>query len=371
MKKHQEILLFAQKHAKDLRKWKGSTDYEQKKCFPMFSKMEKYQIAACYFLSITKMEEMCRLLKVNEDKLIYQINYPDYRTFSIEKKRGGKREISVPNETLKEMLRRLNNYLQAYYKWIRPACVYGFVTAPSYGEKYCNIAENARNHIDKKFVLNIDLKDFFSNISGKRVKELFDSEYFIFPKSIATAFSLLVIYQGRLPTGSPTSPVISNFICLGLDADLEDFCNKNGLTYSRYADDLSFSSDEPITEDITIDLMMIIHQNGFVVNPKKIHRKTNNQQQIVTGLVVNEKVNIRRALLKKIRAMLHDLTQNGVAVASENHFGHFAYHDMRYHYKFLNKLGGYIDFVGQIRGKDDGMYLIMKRDYEKFLVGLK
>lgn len=224
MKKHQKILLFAQKHAKDLRKWKES--YEQKKHFPMFSKMENYQIKACYFLSITKIEEMCRLLKVNKGNLFYQINYPDYYTFSIEKKRGGKRQISVPNETLKEMLRRLNNYLQAYYKCIRPACVYGFVTAPSYGEKYCNIAENARNHIGKKFVLNIDLKDFFSNISGKRVKELFDSEYFIFPESIATAFSLLVIYQGKLPTGSPTSPVNSNFICLGLDAELEDFCKK-------------------------------------------------------------------------------------------------------------------------------------------------
>lgn len=360
MKTYQELLYLAQTQKENIRIWYRLTDEKKKKI--KISDMEMHQMWALCFLSTTNEKELCEILNISFGDLSRIINQPDYRVFYIPKKRGGKREINVPNFDLKILQSRLNYFLQTYYLSIKPKEVYGFIINPNDTQKYCNIVENAQNHIGKKYLLNIDLKDFFPNISGNRVRKLFESEYFCFSKSIATALSLLTIYEGKLPIGSPTSPVISNFICLDLDKELANFCKYNGLTYSRYADDLSFSSNAEISVEIIEKIKEIIVKNNFIVNTKKIHKKSNNQQQIVTGLVVNEKVNIKRDLLKRIRAMLHNLTRNGLYSATKNHFG---FVDEENQYKFLNRLNGYINFVGQVRGKKDPIYLKFLDQYHK------
>src|SRR5690606_17442000 len=201
-------------------------------------------------------------------------------------------------------------FLQAYYLCIKPTAVFGFVINPHYLGHACHIAENAKMHTDKKHVLNIDLKDFFPNISASRVQSVFKSSYFNFDAPMATALTLLTTYQGKLPTGAPTSPVLSNFVCLKLDADLKNFCETKALQFTRYADDLTFSSHHQISTDTVLDLINLIKKNGFEINDKKLRLQSSNRKQVVTGLTVNQKVNVDRKLLKKVRAMLHDLATN-------------------------------------------------------------
>ena len=323
---------------------------------------KKHELNALYFLSLETPQEFTRFLKTSFPVLEDLINNPSYETYTLRKKRGGVRQIYKPDKVLKGILKRLNYYLQAYYLWIKPIEIHGFVVNPHYLGFHCNIVENARVHVGKMAVLNIDLKDFFPNISARQVKALFSSDYFNFSEQLATALTLLTTYEGRLPTGAPTSPVISNFICHHLDADLRNFCRQNNLAYTRYADDLTFSSDTIISNDDILDLINLIRRNQFEINEKKVRMKTSGRKQIVTGLTVNEKVNVDRKLLKKIRAMLHDLSTNGKETAAQRHFG-LAVLQEHHTIAFLNRLSGYINFVGMVRGKNDSLYLQFKSEF--------
>ena len=169
--------------------------------------------------------------------------------------------------------------------------------------------------------------------------------------------------NGVLPTGSPTSPVISNLVCWELDHDLEKFASQNKLNYSRYADDLSFSSQIPIDDTLKQGISEIIQKHNFTINPKKVRLKHTGQRMMVTGLTVNEKVNVPRHFIKKVRAMLHDFYYNGLEAATSKHLKLTSPPSPKLTSIFLNRLTGQISFIGQIRGKEDMIYI----KYEKKL----
>jgi RNA-directed DNA polymerase len=335
-------------------------------CFihPSLGHFRNHELNALLLLSIEQPVELCKFLKTPLIHLEQIINNPSYQFFTIPKKQGGAREILAPDEELKKIQKHLNYYLQAWYLCIKPAEVHGFVIHPHYLEEYCNIVANASIHVGKKHLLNLDLKDFFPGISAKRVRDLFRSDLFGFSDQIATAMTLLTTYKGTLPIGAPTSPVISNFICLQLDADLISYCENHHLSYSRYADDLTFSSNEVITPEITGELINLIQLNNFAVNSRKTRLTSFNRRQSVTGLTVNEKVNIDRKLLKKIRAMLHDLSVNGITSATRNHFSINGDVQPEMMEKFHHKLAGYINFVGQVRGRSDALFIKFRNLHE-------
>lgn len=320
----------------------------------------KHELSTILLLSVENAEDLCSLLDVPYQELQGMINCPKYYHYEIEKKKGGKREINAPDSLLKSVQRKLNYYLQAMYLSVKPDEVHGFVINEGERGEQCNIRENAAIHSGKAYVLNTDLKDFFPNISGRQVLHLFSSDLFNYSEEIATALALLTTYQGKLPTGAPTSPVISNLICLDLDAHLKEFAKENNLSYSRYADDLSFSSDELINTVLINKLRAVIKNCGFAINEKKVRMISANKKQTVTGIVVNEKVNVDRQLLKRIRAMIHDLQSKGLESATRKHFAIRGEVDKRYTSMFMSKLKGYINFIGQIRGREDGLYLKFK-----------
>lgn len=315
-------------------------------------------------LSVVKISDLRILLKAQSSSINKLMNEPDYNSFSIPKKRGGHRLIQSPASNLMRLQARLNFYLQNYYHLIRPEGIHGFVINPNKKEKICNIVDNAKIHINRKQVLNLDLKDFFPSIQAYRVKELFVSQYFKFNEDIANALALLVTYEGKLPVGAPTSPVISNFICLELDAHLIAFCKENQINFSRYADDLTFSSNEDISKETISSIFEIIKKNNFEVNHKKTRLKSNQRKQTVTGLVVNKKVNVDRKTLKMVRAMLYDASKNGIEIAASKHFTsnkNNTFSDSTY---FLNRLDGYINFIAQVKGFDDALVIKLKSDYK-------
>ncbi|MFZ4798539.1 MAG: reverse transcriptase family protein [Bacteroidia bacterium] len=356
----EEILTIAQTNkSKIIQYFYGSSYYLSK----ALENLKKHELNALFLLTIDTPAELCRFLKTPFFELEEIINNPTYKHYNIKKKKGGEREIFAPEDNLKAIQKRLNYFLQAYYLFVKPKEVHGFVVNPHYLGTYCNIVENAKVHTQKNYVLNIDLKDFFPSITAKQVKDIFLSPYFNYNEEIANALTLLTTYEGKLPIGAPSSPVISNFVCHQLDKDLINFCKDHQLTFTRYADDLTFSSDNLISNDITLDIINLIKQNNFEINQKKLRLKTSNCKQTVTGLTVNQKVNVDRKLLKKIRAMLHDLTCNGVQPAVQRHF-HTANYEQRHGALFIHRLEGYINFVGQVRGKTDSIYLKHKTAFD-------
>lgn len=321
--------------------------------FNSLHQFKNHELNSLLFLSIEKPIDLCKLLKTPFYELEQVLNNPIYQRFLIPKKKGGSREILAPTAELKRIQKRLNYYLQAYYLWIKPEHVHGFVINPHYLGKHCNIVANASHHAGKKYLLDLDLKDFFPRITANRVQDLFKSETFGFSHQIALAITLLTTYQGKLPTGAPSSPAISNFICQQLDTDLIHFGESHHITYSRYADDLSFSSNDPITKALIEEIQSLIETNNFKINNNKTRLAPSHRKQTVTGITVNEKVNVSRKLLKKTRAMLHDLTLNGLENATCHHFNTPLPVNPELTAKFINRLLGYINFICQVRGKTD------------------
>jgi len=326
--------------------------------------MEKFQKWGTDFLSVSDAMDLATLLRIKRKVLDELINQPNYFSYKIAKKKGGFRQIDAPEEALKKVQRVLNFYLQCLYTPQKKSFVHGFTINTEADEQSCNIYNNALAHIKKKAVLNIDLKDFFSTITSYQVYEVFLKLFGEEKKDIAIACTLLCTYEGRLPTGAPSSPVLSNFVCLALDEQLHAFANKNYLTYTRYADDLSFSSSNRIMDDQVLDIIVIIHQHAFRINEKKLRVQGKHRQQKVTGLVVNEKVNVDRKFYKKTRAMLDLLNKFGPESAARVHFKLSESPSEKQVALFLSRLNGYINFIGQVRGKHDAIYLRMRNELE-------
>ena len=319
--------------------------------------LTKHTISAGLLLSMQNAQDVCAFFQLPRVVLEQFINSPKYRNFSIAKKRGGKRLIQAPELGLLKVQRSLNHGLQSLYACNPDPAVFGFVIKDEQANPASPLVQNALPHAGKAYVLNIDLKDFFLSIRAHRVKELFISDQFRFNEQTATVLTLLTTYQGRLPQGAPTSPILTNFICSKMDAEIRKIANDKGWTYTRYADDLTFSADQFFNDEAVAEIRSIIESNHFVINEKKIRQKGKGRRKEVTGIVVNTKPNVKRSYIRQVRAMLHDLEKNGRTIATANHFKNSPVVRENDQYVFLNRLRGYISFIGQVRGKEDPIFI--------------
>jgi RNA-directed DNA polymerase len=306
---------------------------------------------------------LAALLNTTQPELEHCIGYPAYTSFGIPKKSGGVRHISSPDEMLMSFQRRLNFYLQHYYSLLKPEAVHGFVLGEKENWSRWGIVSNAYAHVNKRLVINIDIKDFFNSISVANIFHIFRSPYFNFDVNMAKALALLTTYKKSLPTGAPTSPVLSNFYCLHLDIQLQSFARQHQLTYTRYADDLTFSSDKEVSDDMMLDIFNLIMKAGFELNFKKYRKQYAHEKQVVTGLVVNEKVNVDRRFLKTLRAILHRCSVEGIEAAAIKMYDLKeppTDDDLKF---FIRQIGGYLAFIGQVRGTHDGLYQQMTASF--------
>ncbi len=284
-----------------------------------------------------------------------------YKTFEIKKKNNGTRKIIAPNSGIKTIQRNLSKILLDIYPIKN--CIHGYV-------KNRNILSNAEGHVRKRFLVNIDLKDFFPSINFGRIRGIFKSYPFNFNDEIATTLAQICCYKGYLPQGAPTSPIISNIICRRLDNQLLDLSKKGKFNYTRYADDITFSTNKSIIPqeigktitnelELSTELIQIINQNGFQLNENKTRYATKDNRQEVTGLITNSFPNIKRSYIKNIRAMIHALEKFGVTNAAKEHFSKYNYKNKKTkneEVSFLRELTGKVGFIGMVRGKDDSIY---------------
>lgn len=238
-----------------------------------------------------------------------------YVSFHIPKRSGGERVICAPDDDLKEIQKKLASFFQDKRSKMQEES-----HAPrhlSHGfEPGKNIFTNAKIHRNKRFVLNLDLEDFFGSIHfGRIVGYLEKNKSLELSHEVAVAIAQLCCYQGKLPQGAPTSPVLANMLSEVLDFRLLKIAKKYRLDYTRYADDLSFSTNDATFlgkyESCYHELSGTIKHAGFAVNEKKTRLLYRDSRQTVTGLVVNKKINIDRRYYKETRAMAHQLYRTG------------------------------------------------------------
>lgn len=270
-----------------------------------------------------------------------------YTHFKIPKKAGGERLISAPMPYLKQaqywILENILNKLEVHN------AAHGFRANRS-------IVTNATPHVGADMVINFDLKDFFRSISYKRVKGLFQS--FGYSQAVSTIFALIctaaeveraelngkisdvAVDKRYLPQGSPASPAITNLLCRPLDRRLQEMSDNFGFNYTRYVDDLTFSASGKSLRyigNIIKQAESIITQEGFIINTEKTRILRDCVTQEVTGVVVNEKLNLPKKTLKQFRATLYQIEKEGF---NGKHWGNS--HDV------LAAITGFAHFVAMV-----------------------
>ncbi len=309
-----------------------------------------------------------------------------YTTFTVKKKSGGERIINAPVKGLKSILRSLNFVLQCMYEPHKAAN--GFVLNKS-------IVDNAKLHVGNHYVYNLDLKDFFHSFDRNRVKMGFIYEpfnlngereplAFLLASLCTHPFEVNGEIKNVLPQGSPTSPTITNILCKKLDRRLTGLANRFGAKYTRYADDITFSSPHNIynDEDFKKELERIIAEDNLLkVNGKQIEigpqlnfntDKTRLQKsahrQEVTGLIVNDKVNVRQRYVKQIRMWLYYWEKYGYAKAEQIFTRDYIAdkgHIKKGKPNLDNVLDGKLEFLKMVKGGEDTTYKILKKRFDK------
>lgn len=288
----------------------------------------------------------------NYIKTIYSISNnieKNYKIYKIKKRNGKYRNICEPSSNLKQIQKRiltniLNNksiskYAKAYHKGV-------------------GLKDNAIPHINKEMILKLDIKDFFENISFVDIyNSCFSIEYF--PKSVGMILTYLCTYDNHLTQGSPTSAYISNLVMKEFDEELGNWCNLKNISYTRYSDDMTFSGEFNPSE-LIVKVRKMLYKLGLELNNNKIHIVHKSSSQKVTGIVVNEKLQVNIKYRNKIRQEIYYIKKFGLS-------SHMKKSDINIESKkYLNKLYERILYVLQINEYDKEFI-----KYKQFIKNLK
>lgn len=299
-----------------------------------------------------------------------------FRTFEIPKKSGGVRIITAPQDpNYQWILRVLAEMLEHAYTPSDHAM--GFV-------KNRSVKLNAQAHEGKNYVFNLDLKDFFPSIRQARVCARLQCPPFSLNRELATTIAGLVSMRLEqasptethvryvLPQGSPVSPLLTNAICDSLDHQLAGLARRFGLTYTRYADDITFSSMHHVYHaegEFISDLHRIIQRQGFTINDKKTRLQKRGTRQEVTGLVVNQRTNVTRQYMADLRNLLYMWERYGYTLAFHKWREHYRKHGPTHSHpvSMFQVIYGKLNYLRMIRGKDDNVVRSLFKRYKKLV----
>lgn len=309
-----------------------------------------------------------------EKHLTYYCNpshvYGRYTQFKIKKKTGGFRTITAPrNASFKWLLRCVNIMLGAMYTPSDYAM--GFTRGRS-------IVDNAQCHTGQNYVFNIDLKDFFPSIAQARVWGRLQTEPFNFPQEIASTLAGLCAMKDKaddgairyvLPQGAPTSPIITNMVCDTLDRRLAGLAKRFGVHYTRYADDITFSSMHNVYQEngeFRTELNRIIEGQHFAINEAKTRLQKRGARQEVTGIIISDKVNVTKKYVRDLRNILYIWDRYGLAAAQSKFYSRYKVakgHVKKGNPNMVNVLDGKLMYLKMVKGEKDPVF---QRLYQKF-----
>ena len=254
--------------------------------------------------TIYSKEHLAARLEVTTKQLDWLAYSPDrYRTFYIPKANGESRRVDEPVEKLKTVQRWILHRILDKLPTHRAA--QGFRHRRS-------ILTNARKHVRRQVIVRIDLEDFFPSLSFRQARSVFVKAGY--PFTVANVLANLCCRDGVLPIGAPTSPTLANQICRKMDNRLWLLGRTSRFRYSRYADDLVFSSANRRFASLVPFLKQVVTEEGFRVNENKLAILRRAGCQKVTGVVVNRKTNVSREQFKWVRAVVHNCQKNGLEV---------------------------------------------------------
>lgn len=290
-----------------------------------------------------------------------------FRMFHIRKKSGGLREIKAPCRQLDVILTCVNELLKSVYTPSEAAM--GFTSGKS-------VLDNAQIHVGHNYVFNIDLKDFFPSIPQARVWKRLQLSPFNFSTEIANVLAGLCctfdeeVGRNVLPQGSPASPLLTNAICDTLDRRMRGVAKRFGLHYSRYADDMTFSSMHNVYQEngaFRQEISRIIKEQGFIMNDNKTRLQKAGARQEVTGLTVNAIANVSRKYISDLRWILHIWEKEGYAKAYALFYPKYK-HEKGYIKKgepvMENVIGGKLNYLRMVRGANNPAYQKLQSRYD-------
>jgi len=288
---------------------------------------------------------------------------PPYYTFKLRKKGGGFRKIEAPEEQLKNIQHQLNHYLQSVYYTQQTKAAYGYIIKAREMPATKNILENARKHLGANYMLNVDYKNFFHQITTSKIIELLTTNPFQFEAESAKLLGKIMTRKGRLPMGTPTSPVLTNFVSIDLDNQLTAWAEDKQMTFTRYVDDLTFSSkNKPITDEELTSIRQFCMASGFILNPLKTTFYDKDDTKKVTGLVLRDTVDIDdefyRALDKDLKRLAHKAEVNLITI------GRVKDTILK---EFKQEVDGKINFIGTIKGYGSPEFIEYKKIKDKAL----
>lgn len=325
-------------------------------------------------VDVTSEADLAKLLRIPLGQLRYHAKNASayYSEFKISKRSGGVRQIYAPRDPLKAIQRTLARLISAAYKSRRSA--HGFLQDRS-------IVTNAEPHVPGRLIFNVDLEDFFPSIHRGRVIGALRAKPFNMNLQLARLIAAICCLGDKLPQGAPTSPILSNVICWSLDRALERFARQYRCYYTRYADDITFSTTArsfPAAisagpNSVGNELKSIIIDNGFTINNKKVRLSGPSNRKEVTGIVINEFPNTNRRFIRQVRAMLHAWETHKLPAAQSEY--NTKYWPQRHSQKappnFERVLLGKINFVGQVRGRNDSLFRKLLEKYASLSPGFK
>lgn len=250
---------------------------------------------------MTSFEDLSQNLRLSE-KLVHWLasdSKDRYQTFYIPKGDGTSREISAPVHSLKIVQR-----------WILVNILYRIKVSPySYGfskdGKGSPLVRCAEKHKGNLYILKIDVKGFYPAIKREKIYHQFTN--IGYNASVANLLTNLCVYEDKLPQGAVTSPYLANLICRNLDFRIAGYCNRRDITYTRYADDLTFSCDNrDALKGIYGTIRKILKDEGFQLNEKKTLFLSPKCRKRILGITVNDGViKAPKELKHNIRSMIH------------------------------------------------------------------
>lgn len=294
-----------------------------------------------------------------------------YRKFEIQKKSNKCREIHAPPKNLSILQKKLSTILTLIYEPKR--CVHGFAKGKS-------IVGNASDHRNKRHIINVDIEDFFPTIHIGRVKGSLKSFLKCGDQAAIVLSQICCLGNGELPQGASTSPIISNLICRSLDNELVNLAKRNGCMYTRYADDITFSTnlftfptEIADIQDQKIELSDgfrdIFKRNSFALNEKKTSYYHRLKRQEVTGLTVNEFPNVDRNFVRSILGSLHAWQKYGYEAANKRYHKHYICYQRGT--DLANVIWGKILFLKMVLGEDSPLFRKIAREFNGLSSGHK
>ncbi len=257
-----------------------------------------YQARMLGFPEINSAEDLSFYLRIPVEAVLdYAENSWEsgYKTFFVQKKSGGRRELHAPVRELKFIQVWILRGILAHLHSSRASTAF---------EPGNSIAKNAARHVGQPYAVNLDLANFFPSIRAHQVFKIFAS--IGYNDQVSWLLTNLTTFKGKLPQGSPASPKLANLICNRMDARALGFCQSKNMVYSRYADDITISMSNRVHIKGTIRFVRYLAEaEGFSVRDGKTAVYGRKMAKRITGLTVTDEVRVGRQQYRRLRALIH------------------------------------------------------------------